>query len=1274
MINKISLQDEFLAVRIGVASPEQILEWSYGEITKPETINYRTLRPEKDGLFDERIFGPTKDWECYCGKYKKIRYKGIICDKCGVEVTRASVRRERMGHIQLASPVSHIWYLRGTPSRLGLTLNVPARKLEQVIYFASYIITGIDDEARTQAITQLDSEYKAHIAKMKAEHKQQDISSAELEEKLAKLKVAYSTAVSEVKDLKVKKILSEHEYRNLALKYGQVFRAGIGAEAVYQLIKDMDMDAEITDSRKLLKVSTGQKYKRLLKRLRLLEGLRKAMIHPAWMFITVLPVIPPDLRPMVQLDGGRFATSDLNDLYRRVINRNNRLKKLIEIGAPEVIARNEKRMLQEAVDALFDITARETSATTNAKRQLKSLSDMLKGKQGRFRQNLLGKRVDYSGRSVIVVGPHLALDECGVPKPIALELFKPFVISRLMRDGLVHNVKTAGKMVEKEMPEVWDALDEVIGKYHVLLNRAPTLHRLGIQAFRPTLVEGNAIQLHPLTCAAFNADFDGDQMAIHLPLSEAAQKEAREIMVATNNLLKPATGDPIVLADQDMILGCYYLTLLNPAEATKTQKYFSGINDAQLAWEHGAIHLHTPIMVPINGERVETTVGRLFFNEIVPQELGYFNEVADKKALKRIVINCYNQLGNETTVQLVNNIKEVGFKYATISGATFSAADLEIPQEKINLISDSDTRVDVIKGQYKEGLITADERRRLVTNLWAQTKQEIETLVKAHINSTPFSASSMMVNSGARGSLEQFNQMVGMVGAKVNAVGQVVELPVKSNYKEGLDSLEYFLSTHGARKGLSDTALRTSDAGYLTRRLVDVCQDIVVSEHDCGTTTGIFVERDVEDLLGDPFVKRIEGRYSLETIKAGSKTIIEAGEYITEEIAAEIDATEPVRLHVRSIINCYTGWGICQKCYGKDLARGRLVELGEAVGIVAAQSIGEPGTQLTMRTFHTGGVASTADITQGLPRVEELFEARNPKAEAILSPVDGEVAVMEVGTKKVLRIEGDEDAVLDIDITAKDTIQVKDGATVKKGDVLVMTEEEHELIAPGPGTVTVDKTYVSLSFKKKKAYEYQLTHRSFLKVADGDKVTKGQQVTEGQLNIRDLMELRGLEAAQRYIITEIQNIYNLQGQNINDKHIEAVVRQMFSKVRIDREGESDFVMGEMVERLEFERVAARLVSAGKTPPIVAPQIMGISKAALDTGSFLSAASFQETNRVLVDAAVSGRVDYLKGLKENVIVGRLIPAGTGFKSRYIHKIAGAAPTEKAVETPDVDTDQ
>lgn len=1243
-------KEDFLAVRIGLASPEQILNWSHGEITKPETINYRTLRPEKEGLFDERIFGPTKDWECYCGKYKKVRYKGIICDKCAVEVTRSVVRRERMGHIELAAPVSHIWYLRGTPSRLGLTLNVPARKLEQVIYFASYIITAVDEEARLAALEQLEKEYKTHTKAIKGEHKQKNGTPEELDEELAKLKVAYQTALTEIKDLKLQKILSEHEYRSLNLKFGQVFSAGIGAEAVHELIKAMDLDVEIKNMHEELKSASGQKYKRLQKRLKLMKGFKKAALHPSWMFTTILPVIPPDLRPMVQLDGGRFATSDLNDLYRRVINRNNRLKKLANIGAPEVITRNEKRMLQEAVDALYDITARETSSTATAKRKLKSLSDMLKGKQGRFRQNLLGKRVDYSGRSVIVVGPNLELHECGVPKPIALELFKPFVISSLMRDGIVHNVKTAGKMVEKETNEVWDALEEVVSKYYVLLNRAPTLHRLGIQAFKPKLIEGNAIQLHPLTCTAFNADFDGDQMAIHLPLSRKAQEEAKEILLSSKNLLKPATGEPIVMPDQDIVLGCYHLTLDYKVEDKKAKKrYYRNVEEAELAHFHGVISLQDAVTVSIDGELIDTTLGRLIFNEIIPEELGFINETATKKSLKNIINICYRLLGTERTVKLANDMKNLGFTYSTRSGATIAATDLEIPSEKQGLISNTDGDTKIIRDQYKEGLITSDERRRLVINEWEKTKQSIEDLLDVIIKADPNNPAAMMVSSGARGSLEQYNQLIGMVGTKVSPTGRKIELPIKSNYKEGLSTLEYFLATHGARKGLSDTALRTSDAGYLTRRLVDVCQDIIVTVEDCETDRFVILEHDAKDLLADPLYKRVEGRFAAAAVKVGAKIIVRKGEYITEELSLKIKATDVNQVSVRSVITCQSQWGVCQKCYGKDLARGFLVKLGEAVGIVAAQSIGEPGTQLTMRTFHTGGVASTSDITQGLPRVEELFEARNPKSEALLSPGDGTINVMEVGNKKFMRLEVTEEVVTDIKIPVDAAVKVKDGADIKRGDIFFIDDKKEEHKAQTSGTVVVEEKMIFFTHNQKEIYEHPITSKVFLRVKDGDKIEKGQQITEGQLNLKDLMKLRGLIPAERYIIAEIQKIYSMQGQNINDKHIEAVVRQMFSKVRIEKEGDSDFISGEIIEKLAFEKLALDLAKEGKTPPTASQLLLGISKAALNTESFLSAASFQETTRVLVDAAVTGKVDYLRGLKENVIVGRLIPAGTGFKA-------------------------
>ncbi|OGB75424.1 DNA-directed RNA polymerase subunit beta' [candidate division Kazan bacterium RIFCSPHIGHO2_01_FULL_49_10] len=1265
---KKSFKEEFAAVRISLASPEQILAWSHGEVTKPETINYRTLKPEKDGLFDERIFGPTKDWECYCGKYKKIRYKGVVCDKCGVEVTRAVVRRERMGHIELAVPVSHIWYLRGAPSRLGLTLDVQAKKLEQVIYFAAYIITAVDEQAKAQALEQLSGEYSQHTKALKNDYKnsaanagdnEQSRLTKELSDKLDKLKQAYSTAVAEINDLIPRRVISELEYRDLSLKYGSVFKAGIGAEAIHELISVVDLEADIKEIREDLVDAVGQKRKRLQKRLRLLEGFRRAKLRPEWMLIRSLPVIPPDLRPLVQLDGGRFATSDLNDLYRRVINRNNRLQKLVEIGAPEVITRNEKRMLQEAVDALFDLTAREASTATTSKRKLKSIADLLRGKQGRFRQNLLGKRVDYSGRSVIVVGPTLNLNECGLPKTIALEIFKPFVISVLLRNEIVHNVKTASKMVERQVPEVWDALDEVIGNYHVLLNRAPTLHRLGIQAFKPKLVEGNAIQLHPLTCSAFNADFDGDQMAVHLPLSRPAQIEAEQIMLSAHNLLKPATGDPVIVPTQDVVLGCYYMTLMQPRSAGNRIKAFESIDDALIAHNNDRLSFHEPVVVRHAGKLIETTLGRLMFNRVIPQEIGFINEVVTKRTLKKILNRVHTELGDERTASFADALKNTGFNFATLSGVTFSVSDLQIPGAKVELIKATEEKVEQIRDQYKDGLITVDERRRLSIQLWESAKEQIEGFV-AHKEKDMFGSTNLMIDSGARGSIEQLNQLVGMKGVVVNPAGKSIELPVKSNYREGLTSLEYFISTHGARKGGADTALRTSDAGYLTRRLVDVSQDVVIVTDDCHATEGRTVYRVDAEEIGETLASSASGRFILEDIKDSSGHIVVSGGAYVDEAVAKLISDLPLDiLTVRSPLGCQLDFGICQTCYGKDLARGRLVKLGEAVGIVAAQSIGEPGTQLTMRTFHTGGVASALDITQGLPRVEEVFEARAPKTEALLAEKSGTIKITEVGDKKFLQLIATVDKTVDVPHGKNVVIKVQDGDQIKKGDTLALDKDGNPIEAPYSGVASVTGNRAHLVYQKKEAIEYPITSTVFLRVNDGNEVEQGDALTEGHYSLKDLMRLKGEGATKRYIIHEIQKIYALQGQSINDKHLEVIVSRMFGRVRIKDEGDSEYMAGEVISKLVADHAITELTTKGVRPLTYESLLLGVSKAALSTEGFLSAASFQETTRVLVDAATRGTVDHLRGLKENVIIGRLIPAGTGFKTPAAKAEAEAA---------------
>lgn len=1254
--DKKNITDLFEAVRISLASPEKILDWSHGEITKPETINYRTLKPEKDGLFDERIFGPTKDWECYCGKYKKIRYKGVVCDKCGVEVTRALVRRERMGHITLAVPVSHIWYLRGAPSKLGLALDVPARKLEQVVYFAAYIVTDVNEELRQQSLNQLTSEYTQHSKNFKNESKkkleeatslsERERLSRELADKLEKLKNAYAVATNEINGLRVKMVISELEYRDLMLKYGSVFKAGIGAEAIYELVGKLDLPKEIAGLKTELVDAVGQKRKRLQKRVRLLKDFHEAGIVPVWMMVKNLPVIPPDLRPMVQLDGGRFATSDLNDLYRRVINRNNRLRKLLDLGAPEVITRNEKRMLQEAVDALLDLTARETSTSTVSKRKLKSLSDLLRGKQGRFRQNLLGKRVDYSGRSVIVVGPSLNLNQCGLPKSIALEIFKPFVIANLMRKEIVHNVKTASKMVEKQVTEVWDALDEVIGHYHVLLNRAPTLHRLGIQAFKPVLVEGNAIQLHPLSCVAFNADFDGDQMAVHLPLSRSAQEEAATIMLSTHNLLKPATGDPVIVPSQDIVLGCYYATLAKPTTSEKLP-VFKNINELLLAYGNNYIDYHDLVKIRHSetSEWLETTLGRILLNRIIPKGLAYVNEPVKGKTLKKIMLTIHELFGDEVTAKFADDLKNLGFQFATASGATFSVADLVIPPQKVEIIQTAETQVEAIRQQFKEGLITADERRRLSLEIWTDVKSQIEVMVLDKKN--PFASVNLIIDSGARGSVEQLNQMAGMKGVVVNPAGNAIELPVKSNYKEGLDSLEYFISTHGARKGGADTALKTSDAGYLTRRLVDVAQDATITIDDCGVTTGRLITAEYAESVNDNLASIVRGRFALEDIKdVTGKIVVTAGSYIDKGTALLIEEQGVVSATVRSVLNCQADHGICQKCYGTDLARGALVKVGEAVGIIAAQSIGEPGTQLTMRTFRTGGVASALDITQGLPRVEELFEARTPKTEALLAEADGQIKIVEVNNKKFLQLLAKVDKHLELPKGANITLKVKDGDQVKKGDVIAMDAKGEEIQSLVTGDVKIDGKTGYIIHSKKEIIEYPLTSNIYLKVTDNQTVAKGDRLSEGHYNLKTLIRLKGEDAAKHYILSEIQKIYAWQGQNINDKHVEIIIQRMFGLAKIEDEGDSDYIAGEDVPRLALYREVARLTSENKRPPQFDKLLLGISKAALKTEGFLSAASFQETTRILVEAAIQGKVDHLNGLKENVIIGRLIPAGTG----------------------------
>lgn len=1158
----------FDAIKIGLASPEKIMEWSRGEVKKPETINYRTLKPEKDGLFCEKIFGPSKDWECHCGKYKKIRYKGVICDRCGVEVTKASVRRERVGHIALAAPVSHIWYFKGIPSRMGLILDISPRNLEKVLYFASYIVLDRGES-----------------------------------------------------DLQYKQILSEKEYREAYDKWGSSFRVGMGAESVQELLRSIDLEKESISLRRALKESTGQKRARIIKRLEVVEAFRNSGNKPEWMIMTVVPVIPPDIRPMVQLDGGRFATSDLNDLYRRIINRNNRLARLLELGAPEIIVRNEKRMLQEAVDALIDNGRRGRPVTGPGNRALKSLSDMLKGKQGRFRQNLLGKRVDYSGRSVIVVGPELKIYQCGLPKEMAIELFKPFVMKELVANGTAHNIKSAKKMVERLQTEVWDVLEEVIKEHPVMLNRAPTLHRLGIQAFEPILVEGKAIKLHPLVCTAYNADFDGDQMAVHLPLSVEAQAECRFLLLSPNNLLKPSDGGPVAVPSQDMVLGIYYLTQERKG-AKGEGKAFKNINEAILAYENDALTLHSRVKVRISkvmedgteqSGLVESTLGRFLFNEIIPQDLGFVdrtepgNELklevdfhVGKKGLKQILEKVINVHGATSTAEVLDAIKAMGFKYSTRAAMTVSIDDMTVPEQKAALIEEAQNTVDMIARNFRRGLITEEERYKEVIETWKNTD---DTLTHALLSGLDkYNNIYMMADSGARGSDKQIKQLAGMRGLMADTTGHTIELPIKSNFREGLDVLEYFISAHGARKGLSDTALRTADSGYLTRRLVDVSQDLIIREVDCCEGKDIpFMEIkafcDGEEVI-ESLEERITGRYIAETITDPDtgEVVIKANHMCTPKRAASVmkvlNKTGRDSIKIRTILSCKSHVGVCAKCYGSNLATGQAVQVGEAVGIIAAQSIGEPGTQLTMRTFHTGGVAG-GDITQGLPRVEELFEARKPKGLAIISEFAG-IA------------------------TLKDT--------KKKREIIVTNDDTAE-----------SKTYL-------------IPYGSRIKIQDGQRLEAGDELTEGSVNPHDILKIKGVRAVQDYMLQEVQRVYRLQGVEINDKHIEVIVRQMLKKIKIEDSGDSDVLPGTSMDVLDYNDMNEALVKEGKEPADGKQVMLGITKASLATDSFLSAASFQETTKVLTEAAINGKVDNLIGLKENVIIGKLIPAGTGMK-RY-----------------------
>ncbi|MDY6833259.1 MAG: DNA-directed RNA polymerase subunit beta' [Chloroflexota bacterium] len=1293
---------DFNTVTISLASPEQILSWSYGEVTKPETINYRTLKPAKDGLFCEKIFGPTKDYECYCGKYKKAQYEGVICDRCGVLISKSDVRRERMGHIELAAPVAHVWFLKGAPSRIGLLLGISPRSLERILYFTQYIITSVDEDAKLKVIRQMRPEYGIMQEQSSTEEIPETVEEIEIGEVVSNIEESsddnpadeddhdpildsldeldetddteedvieleelplldmtdvagedIDSTIRELESIRPLVLLTESRYQELKDKYGELFQAKMGAEAILDILRHLNLEETRENLWQEINSYSGQRRKKAMKRLEIVEAFIHSGNKPDWMILSVLPVLPPDVRPMVQLDGGRFATADLNDLYRRVINRNNRLKRLLELDAPEIIIHNEKRMLQEAVDSLIDNVKRGRVLGSAGSRSLKSLSDMLRGKQGRFRQNLLGKRVDYSGRSVIVVGPELKFHQCGLPKRMALELFKPFVMSKLVQQGIAANIKSAKRMVDRARTEVWDILDEVVKERPVLINRAPTLHRLGIQAFEPVLIDGSAIQIHPLVCAAFNADFDGDQMAVHVPLSRLAVKEARTTMLSSHNMLLPSNGDPVVTPSLDIVLGCYYLTSMKTFEGDR-RLIFGGFEEAKLAHELGVIDLRDEIEVRTSdGSRIVTTTGRIIFNDILPEELRFTNETMDKSALKRMISHCIKLMGNEIAAEVIDNIKALGFKYATQSGVTISASDLEVPEAKTEILNEAEKQVVKIDDQYHRGLITEDERYGNIVGTWMEATTKVTDAVTASLDR--YGGIYMMSVSGAKGNIAQISQMTGMRGLMTDPTGRIIDFPIKYSFREGLPVLEYFISTHGARKGLADTALRTSDSGYLTRRLVDVAQDMLIREVDCGTTYSICLAKATDNTSLIPLEERIIGRISAKSIvdPNTNEVIIEQNEEIVEEKAKAIVAAGITDVYVRSPLTCQSRHGLCQCCYGRDLARGKLANHGTAVGVMAAQSIGEPGTQLTLRTFHTGGVVGI-DITSGLPRVEELFEARSPKGHGVISEIDGVLDLIDIDEGRRIRITSSEIYRDMYTLPENSHPLVINGEWVDVGAPLaqqpVAKDDEESPTTPAlpvlarvAGRISIEGERIFISYEEKEEREYFVPTTTSLLVEPGTKVRAGQQLTQGHVNPQDILRISGKEAVQRYLVDEVQKVYRMQGVVINDKHIEVIVRQMLRKVCIDSPGDTELLPGKLIDAFDYEDINANILAEGGEPATAQPVLLGITKASLNSDSFLAAASFQETTRVLADAALHGKADHLSGLKENVIIGRLIPS-------------------------------